>query len=654
MATGTGGRLWQALVVLGLALTLPLVDANREHKVHNIVLYPNKQSWCTTRNISQVIAEPGCRQVTIDNNVCVGACFSYSIPHTEPSDPGEIIGPYCDSCQPSEVSYVSVKVDCTENPNGKTPYLSKHIQLIHNCSCTACEEQSKRRPALAETGDQSQETSASGEQPVHHPMVQQQHHQKHEEQQPAPQHQQQQQQQQHHHQPQQQQEQPQAQLQSQSAEDRSDPTHSDTIQDDIPEILEVVHYSENDTEPIRLTPLHDFQSHTGGTTYLQQQQLNHYEHNSHTDNVKRLLHQKITKLLRSIKATNSPADREQLVEMIRLIKGTSDRNWDELVVSLQSENSILDFNRLRTELVEEPEEEPAGLVSGIDNAADAAAAAGAAAATVAVADSTNTLPASSEEEPIPDLSASATKKSDSIDDVAVAGTAAAGENDHRRLMQHQFDAVRHRAAQPAPAEPAAREDHGHASPQQQQQQQQQHLHQHQHHTVGERIDAHHHLARGPHGALVIRADAADQEELRSHQNGHEVQEKINIHAHELKPNLAGLVVTYDHHRGERHHHHHQHHQLTTGGLEGAGLGSAAGTEQQGPPAEHQGSEHRSHPHHTQHQHHQAHGYHPHGPHHGHHRETGHQHHGSQAAPPGNEALSPTSPPAASTGEAQRK
>ncbi|XP_058063398.1 histone-lysine N-methyltransferase, H3 lysine-79 specific-like [Anopheles bellator] len=617
MATGTG-RFWQALVALGLALTLPLVDANREHKVHNIVLYPNKQSWCTTRNISQVIAEPGCRQVTIDNNVCVGACFSYSIPHTEPSDPGEIIGPYCDSCQPSEVSYVSVKVDCTENPNGKTPYLSKHIQLIHNCSCTACEEQSKRRPAVTES-DQSQETLASGELPVVHPMVPV-HHEEH---------------QQHQQQPQPELEQPQTQQQqSQSAEDEAshpvaDQHSSDTIQDDIPEILEVVHYSENDTEPIRLTPLHDFQSHSGGTTYLQQQQLNHYEHNSHTDNVKRLLHQKITKLLRAIKETNSPADREQLVEMIRLIKGTSDRNWDELVVSLQSENSILDFNRLRTELVEEPE--PAGPLPGTqDNA------------TVAVsADSENAVSSgSSEEEPLPDVSATAMKKSDDGAAVVATNAAVTGEDDHRRLMQHQFDAVRHRAI----AETAGYEEHGH-----------QHLHQHQHHhTVGERVDAHHHLARGPHGALVIRADAADQEELRSHQNGHEVQEKINIHAHELKPNLAGLVVTYDH-RAQRHHQHHPHQQPPAGGLEGG----PPGTEQQGDRAESQGSEHRSHPHHTSHQHH----HHPHG-HHGHGRETGHQHHGAQvqavAPPAGNDALPPPPPPppssssssSATTGETQ--
>lgn len=69
-------------------------------QVHNIVLYPDKQSWCKTTAIKQVVTSPGFKQTTIDNNVCVGACFSYSIPRTQPAEPGELIVPYCDSCQP--------------------------------------------------------------------------------------------------------------------------------------------------------------------------------------------------------------------------------------------------------------------------------------------------------------------------------------------------------------------------------------------------------------------------------------------------------------------------------------------------------------------------------------------------------------------------
>lgn len=78
-------------IVFGLVLLMVvLTEAHREHKVHNIVLYPDKHSWCRTTTIKQVISYPGCKSEEIDNNVCVGACFSYSIPHTEPSDPGEV------------------------------------------------------------------------------------------------------------------------------------------------------------------------------------------------------------------------------------------------------------------------------------------------------------------------------------------------------------------------------------------------------------------------------------------------------------------------------------------------------------------------------------------------------------------------------------
>jgi neuroblastoma suppressor of tumorigenicity 1 len=80
-------------------------------QVHNIVLYPGKHSWCKTTPIKQVVAWPGCVAKEIDNNVCVGACFSYTIPQTEPSAPGDVISPYCDSCQASEVTWMEVGED---------------------------------------------------------------------------------------------------------------------------------------------------------------------------------------------------------------------------------------------------------------------------------------------------------------------------------------------------------------------------------------------------------------------------------------------------------------------------------------------------------------------------------------------------------------
>ncbi|KAF5303295.1 hypothetical protein FQA39_LY10034 [Lamprigera yunnana] len=125
-----------ALILVAIQLTL----GDREHKVHNIVLYPERYSWCKTTPIKQVVASPGYESVTIDNNVCVGACYSYSIPITQPAEPGELIRPYCDSCQPVKTRcyHVTLNAD-SENVNGPKT-IQKRIQIITNCLCVSCEK----------------------------------------------------------------------------------------------------------------------------------------------------------------------------------------------------------------------------------------------------------------------------------------------------------------------------------------------------------------------------------------------------------------------------------------------------------------------------------------------------------------------------------
>ncbi|KAL1489431.1 hypothetical protein ABEB36_014326 [Hypothenemus hampei] len=120
-----------------LALLLENISSEREHRVHNIVLYPEKHSWCQTTSIQQVVASPGYNPVTIQNNVCVGACFSYSIPKSEPAEPGELIGPYCDSCQPSESKCYHVNLQSDDN--NATKMLQKRVQVITSCSCQSCD-----------------------------------------------------------------------------------------------------------------------------------------------------------------------------------------------------------------------------------------------------------------------------------------------------------------------------------------------------------------------------------------------------------------------------------------------------------------------------------------------------------------------------------
>lgn len=104
------------------------------------MLYPEKKSWCQITPIQQIVASPGYESVTIDNNVCVGACYSYSIPKTQPAEPGELIGPYCDSCQPSEMKCYHVNLERSEKTTEGPIVMKKNVQIITNCSCQACDK----------------------------------------------------------------------------------------------------------------------------------------------------------------------------------------------------------------------------------------------------------------------------------------------------------------------------------------------------------------------------------------------------------------------------------------------------------------------------------------------------------------------------------
>ncbi|XP_012263255.1 uncharacterized protein LOC105690207 isoform X3 [Athalia rosae] len=128
-----------------MAMQFSLLRAHREHKVHNIVLYPDKHSWCKTTPIKQVVTWPKCSSQELDNNVCVGACFSYMVPHSEPSAPGDLIRPYCDSCQPLDSIWHTVTLDCKDE-DGKPTTMQKKVQIITNCSCGPCTETSRIRP----------------------------------------------------------------------------------------------------------------------------------------------------------------------------------------------------------------------------------------------------------------------------------------------------------------------------------------------------------------------------------------------------------------------------------------------------------------------------------------------------------------------------
>ncbi|VVC27065.1 Hypothetical protein CINCED_3A014381 [Cinara cedri] len=121
-------------LIFSLQISIGLTNSTfRKHKVHNIVLYPDKHSWCTSTPIKQVISDVDCNPVEIDNRVCLGACFSYSIPRTLPVNNVDEVNSYCDSCQPIKTLWIPVQLTCTDGSNR-----TKHVQLINECRCSSC------------------------------------------------------------------------------------------------------------------------------------------------------------------------------------------------------------------------------------------------------------------------------------------------------------------------------------------------------------------------------------------------------------------------------------------------------------------------------------------------------------------------------------
>ncbi|CAH1239999.1 NBL1 [Branchiostoma lanceolatum] len=73
--------------------------------VKKLVLFPEKHAWCETQPIKQVVGEPGCNSVEVNNNVCLGQCISYRVPKTYPAEPSTDELKYCDVCKPSNSTW---------------------------------------------------------------------------------------------------------------------------------------------------------------------------------------------------------------------------------------------------------------------------------------------------------------------------------------------------------------------------------------------------------------------------------------------------------------------------------------------------------------------------------------------------------------------
>ncbi|CAH1240001.1 neuroblastoma suppressor of tumorigenicity 1-like isoform X2 [Branchiostoma lanceolatum] len=115
--------------------------------VKKLVLFPEKHAWCETQPIKQVVGEPGCNSVEVNNNVCLGQCISYRVPKTYPAEPSTDELKYCDVCKPSNSTWQKITLDCPEHPD--TPQVSKLVELIEHCRCQACDNGEDMRLAAA-------------------------------------------------------------------------------------------------------------------------------------------------------------------------------------------------------------------------------------------------------------------------------------------------------------------------------------------------------------------------------------------------------------------------------------------------------------------------------------------------------------------------
>ncbi|OXA57871.1 neuroblastoma suppressor of tumorigenicity 1 [Folsomia candida] len=132
-----------------------LTESRTHHKVHNLALYPERHSWCQAREIRQEIAHPPeCAPTVIDNMVCLGACFSYSVPRAQDYQP---IDPYCDKCDKTISSWTVVTLNCSRESNGEHYTLTRNVELITNCSCVDCNDNGRRSDSGEDSDDSHEE-----------------------------------------------------------------------------------------------------------------------------------------------------------------------------------------------------------------------------------------------------------------------------------------------------------------------------------------------------------------------------------------------------------------------------------------------------------------------------------------------------------------
>ncbi|XP_069955840.1 uncharacterized protein [Cherax quadricarinatus] len=131
---------------------IPAINMSHSCPVHLQGGYPSHQyvplmpsapsRWVSQPSICPTHAQ--CTSKEMENHVCVGTCFSYTVPQTEPETPGDELLDYCDSCQASNFHWSTIQLDCEEY--GNAYQVTKKLQMIANCSCSPCNPSRSQQP----------------------------------------------------------------------------------------------------------------------------------------------------------------------------------------------------------------------------------------------------------------------------------------------------------------------------------------------------------------------------------------------------------------------------------------------------------------------------------------------------------------------------
>ncbi|XP_022090104.1 neuroblastoma suppressor of tumorigenicity 1-like [Acanthaster planci] len=108
---------------------------NSGHAVDRLPLFPDKSAWCEAQGIQQVISHDGCTSKKIANKVCLGQCYSYSVPRTMPTETNSQLQ-YCSCCKPSRATWQKIPLDCVMD--GISQKVDKLVELVQECECQSC------------------------------------------------------------------------------------------------------------------------------------------------------------------------------------------------------------------------------------------------------------------------------------------------------------------------------------------------------------------------------------------------------------------------------------------------------------------------------------------------------------------------------------